>query len=202
MRLVITNELGNVKLGDKLLPGIYEGCEIRGAVKMDDIDVPGQSGKSTQPKGFEDATISLRIRLQNDENSSPYDKAKILVDIFQKTDGNAKPFIYRIVNHLTDIWKIKEVIFKELVISDANYSDSLRADIQLRQYKPVMVKKETKVNPTKQDPKNKNTNAFASGLPKFEDFQQNPLLPKQPKLDLFNKNKTYPGFDNDFPNLK
>lgn len=152
MKLDITNEFGALKLGDVLVPGIYQGCEIRGNVKLDEIDVPGQSGKSTQPLGFEDATIALRMTLTNDENSSPYDKVKTIVKLFQATDKKAKPYIYRIVNQLTSIWGIKEVIFRELAIADSNSRDYIYADINLREYKPAIVKKETKTShPTKQE---------------------------------------------------
>lgn len=154
MRWIITDDVGFVKLGGVLLPGIFEGCEIRGNVKLDEIDVPGQSGKSTQPMGFEDAVIVLKLRLNNEGGSSPYEKARTIVGLFRRMDKNAKPYVYRIVNKLASIWGIKEVIFKELVTYDANADDTLRAELTLREYKPVIVKKEAMApKPKKEDKK-------------------------------------------------
>lgn len=145
MRMDITNDLGQIKLGNTLLPGVYDSCEIQGGVKLDEIDVPGQSGQSTQPQGFEDATITLRLRLINDNTSSPYDKAQTIIKLFRSMDSLAKPYVYNIVNPMTRLWGIREVIFTDLRISDSNRTDIIEAEIVLREYKPAMIKKESSV---------------------------------------------------------
>ena len=50
MRQVITADFGRVKLGDTELPGIFTQIRIKGAVRLDQVFVPGSSGKA-QPMG-------------------------------------------------------------------------------------------------------------------------------------------------------
>jgi hypothetical protein len=190
MRLDVTDSFGKIKVGNTLLPGIYQSCYISGNVKMDEIDVPGQSGKSTQPQGFEDATISIQLRLVNDNSSSAYDKAKKIVQVFRAMDKNAKPYVYRIVNYMTNLWGIKEVIFTDLSISDSNTTDVLDASISFREYKPVSVKKEqtvavlTKQSGTSVDTTakkgfaaNESTNSSTSSTTKLKNYKNGSKYP-------------------------
>lgn len=142
MREVITDDIGQVKVGDTLLPGIFESLEIAGDVRVDEIEVTGQSGTSKQPLGFDDATLVLKIRLLTDDDSTCYDKLKTLVAVFRAVDAQAKPFVYRLVNHHAAIWGITEVIFKGLRSVEDNDSDTIRADLQFTEYRPVMVRNE------------------------------------------------------------
>jgi hypothetical protein len=199
MKLEITNELGQIKLGNTMLPGIYAGCTIDGSVKLDEIDVPGQSGKSTQPKGFEDATISIRLNLINDDNSSAYDKAKIIINIFRAMDKNAKPYVYRIVNPMTNMWGIKEVIFKDLSTRDSNYDDMILADISLREYKPVVVKKEAAAPKPAKTTTNKKDTSASKGFAQAK-VDTSPLqLSVIPKMQQYQQSKNAPFADNDQP---
>lgn len=142
MRQVITDDFGQIKVGDTLLPGILQKIEVEGSVRIDDMEVPGSSGSSKQPQGFEDAIIYIELLLPTDDATTCYDKLQTLVGIFKKVDKYAKPYIYRIVNKHTQVWNIKEVVFKNCRTTEDNITDSIKATLEFKEYKPVLVKVE------------------------------------------------------------
>ncbi|MDR3561910.1 MAG: hypothetical protein P4N59_10815 [Negativicutes bacterium] len=144
MRITITEDIGQVKLGNSILPGIFASMEVYGKLKIDEKQVPGSSGKRKQPLGFDDAEIALKLRLQSDNNSDCYTKAQQIVGIFHTVDSQAKPYVYRIVSKLTDMWNIREVLFEDLRMVDDNKDDTLRVDITLTEYRPALVLAEAK----------------------------------------------------------
>ncbi|MCL4514155.1 MAG: hypothetical protein M1379_00950 [Firmicutes bacterium] len=146
MRTIITQEYGEVKLGSTVLPGIFEAWEIDDQVKVDEMWTGG-SGKSKQPLGFEDATLTLRLRLLTDEKSTCYDKLQVIARVFKATDKQAKPFIYRIVSMLTSAYGIREVIFAGLNVAENNENDTLRASLSFTEHRPVLIRKEAQVKP-------------------------------------------------------
>ena len=147
MREIITNDIGEIKLGDTILPGIYQSMEISGTLRFDEANIQGQSGTSKQPLGFGDATINLNLILPTDENATCYDRLKVLVASFYKVNKYGKPYVYRLVNHLTSIWGVRDVLFKDLRVRDDNQKDSLSVDMVFQEYYPVVVKREAKVSP-------------------------------------------------------
>lgn len=142
MRKVITKDFGQLKVGDTLIPGVFERLEVQGEVAVDEVDVLSESGTSKQPHGFKDASIGIALRLQNDDNSTPYDKLQVIVRVFQKVDASARPFIYRIVNQHTAIWGIKDVVFQGLTSSEDNQDDTIRVQLSFTEYRPTVVKSE------------------------------------------------------------
>ena len=142
MRQVITDDFGQIKVGDTLLPGTLQKIEVEGSVRIDDMKVPGSSGSSKQPQGFEDALIYIELLLSTDDINTCYDKLQTLVGIFKKVDKYAKPYIYRIVNKQTQVWGIKEVVFKNCRTSEDNLNDTIKATLEFKEYKPVLVKME------------------------------------------------------------
>lgn len=144
MRKVITNEVGAIKLGDTLLPGIFETIEVDGRLRIDEKEVPGQSGKSKQPLGFEDAKIRMTLKLLTDEQSDCYEKAAVIIRLFQTVDKQAKPYVYSITNRLLALWNITEVLFEDIKTSDAKGADTLMMDMSFTEYKPAIVAAEAK----------------------------------------------------------
>ncbi len=135
----MTDDIGQIRVGGVLLPGIMESLEVAGALRIDEAEVDGQSGTTKQPVGFEDAAVTLRVRLVTDDESTSYDKAKEIVGLFQSTDSYAQPFVCRIVNRHTALWGIDEVLFSELKTSESNRDDTMYADLVFKEYVPVAV---------------------------------------------------------------
>ncbi|MDQ7791258.1 MAG: SafA/ExsA family spore coat assembly protein [Clostridia bacterium] len=141
-REIITDDFGQVKLGDQILPGIIQQIEIDCSVRVDIEEVPGQSGASKQPQGYEDAKMTIRITLQTDEQNNCYDKAAKLESSFKKVDSQAKPFVYRIVNKHAAARGISQVVYQNLRTTEGNADDTITAEINLLEFKPVVVKTE------------------------------------------------------------
>ncbi|MGI6542974.1 MAG: hypothetical protein ACOX44_07935 [Limnochordia bacterium] len=144
MRQIITADFGRVKLGDVELPGVFTQIRIKGALRLDQVFVPGSSGKARQPMGFEPAKVSLTIRLPNDRKSTPYEKLAQLTALFQSVDEAAKPRVYRLINKHTEAWRIRDVIYAELTTSEDNQSDTILAELEFEEYLPVVVRAEAR----------------------------------------------------------
>lgn len=145
---IVTNEVGDVKVGDTLLPGIYQSMEITGSLRLDESNVQGQSGTSKQPLGFEDAAISLSMIIPSDEKATCYQRLEVFMALFQNTNQSGKPYVYKITNQLTIAWKIRDVLFKDLRVKDDNQrKNSLAVDITFQEYNPVVVKREKRAIP-------------------------------------------------------
>ncbi len=141
-REIITDDFGQVKLGGQLLPGVIQQIEINGGVRVDIEEVPGQSGSSKQPQGYEDAEITIRIVLPTDEQSDCYGKVAELERSFKKVDSQAKPFVFCIVNKHAAARGINQVIYRGLRTTEGNADDTITAEIALVEFKPVVVKTE------------------------------------------------------------
>lgn len=141
---VITNDHGLIKLDDKIIPGVYQSMTVNNSIKIDEVDIKGASGTSKQPQGYNDAKITLTLKLQTDKQTDCYEKAEKLVAIFQNTDSNAKPYIYNVINRLTTAWGIDEVIFDDLKTKDSNKDNTILAELHFIEYKPVVVEKESR----------------------------------------------------------
>lgn len=144
MRVEIDKEYGKVMLSGQLLPGEYQGMDVSGAVRINEEEAPGRSGKLKQATGYEDCTVTLSLLLKNDDQSSPYEKLKELVRFFRKTDKTAKPEVYTIVSHLTDAWGLDDVVFKDLKTSDPRDGDVIRASLEFVEWQSPLVAIEAK----------------------------------------------------------
>lgn len=160
MPKIITGSAGDVMLNDTLIPGVYQSLEIIGKLQIDEKDVPGSSGKRKQPMGYEDAEITLTLRLLTDDATDCYEKVATLARLFQNVDNTAKPYVYRIVNRLLAAWKIKEVLFAGLRTEDDNKSNSIKAYLDFVEYRPAIVAAEAKA----QTPALKSTVAVKTAL--------------------------------------
>ena len=152
-RWSITDEFGNVRLGDFDLPGVFSSMEISQDVEIEEKEVKGRSGKAKQIIGYSDAIINFSIVLTSDSEATSYDKLKNLQKIFGKTDSSAKPEVMRIINVHCESRGIEKVIFKSLRTSESS-GDTIEAFLEFVEYLPVIaVKKESRASrPVRQKP--------------------------------------------------
>lgn len=139
MRLKITHEYGEMKLGNKMIPGVFNGLAINGKVRISEKEMPGVSGKMKQADGYEDLTMTLTIILNNDESSSPYDKLAELVGMFRKMDRTAKPEVYNVVNQMTAAWGLDQILFEELKTTDPPEGDLVHATLEFVEWQSPLV---------------------------------------------------------------
>ena len=142
MREIFTDEFGQVKLDGQLLPGVFQGAEISGTLRVDEQEVPGRSGRPKQPLGFDTATVTLRLKLPTDENYTCYERVQALVRLFRAVDNKARPYVRRIVNKHCQSWGITQVVFKELRTTEDNNYDYILADLVFSEWQPAVVRKE------------------------------------------------------------
>ena len=160
--LVVT--LGAVKEGGEpdianilfRFPVPHQQMSIRQAVKVDEVDIPGRSGKVKQAVGYEDTEIKISLTLVDEEDragtvvKSALDQFKELQDAFRdrsdpvgESGSNvssvsyAVPTIFSIQSRLTDACGIKTVLFKGLDISDVAGESTLSAQIELAEFEPI-----------------------------------------------------------------
>lgn len=145
--IVITENIGEVKVGDTILPGIYQSLEVSRAVRLDEKKVPGRSGTSKQPQGFEDAEITLELVLTNDHDSPAREKLRSIAGLFQGQDKLARPFVYTIAHPVLADWGIRHVVFQSLKTRDDNLYDLIYCSLRFVEHVPVTVKKERRRKP-------------------------------------------------------
>lgn len=133
---------GQVKVGDIVLPGIYQDLEIRKAVALDEQSVPGRSGSSKQPLGFEDGEVTLLLLLVDDDDGDRANKLRAIVDVFQAQDSQARPLVYSVASPMLEAWRISQVVFRELRSHESSEWDGLEAECVFVEHRPVTQKKE------------------------------------------------------------
>lgn len=147
MTITVTEDIGEVKLGDTVLPGIYQSLEVSRAVRMDEAKVPGRSGATKQPMGFEDAEITLALVLASDLAGSARAKLQTIAGLFQAQDKLARPYVYTVAHPLLAAWGIRHVVFQQLKSRDDNLTDLIYASLRFVEHVPVTVKKERRRKP-------------------------------------------------------
>ena len=137
-------------------PVPHQQMSVRQAVKVDEVDVPGRSGKVKQAVGYEDTDISISLTLVDEEDragevvKSALDQFKELQDAFRdrsdpvgESGSNASsvsyavPTIFSIQSRLTDACGIKTVLFKGLEVGDVAGESTLYAQINLAEFEPI-----------------------------------------------------------------
>jgi hypothetical protein len=137
-------------------PVPHQQMSVRQAVKVDEVDVPGRSGKVKQAVGYEDTDISISLTLVDEEDragevvKSALDQFKELQDAFRdRSDpvgesgsdtssvSYAVPTIFSIQSRLTDACGIKTVLFKGLEVGDVAGESTLYAQINLGEFEPI-----------------------------------------------------------------
>lgn len=135
---IITDASGKVKVGGVILPGVFQNIEVDGDVRIDEAEVEGKSAKPKQAVGYEDAKVKLNIALLNDDSSTPYEKLKIIQNIFKKP-GQELPNVYEIINRHLQARGISKVVFKKLTSSEDNNRDVIRATCEFWEYIPITI---------------------------------------------------------------
>jgi len=137
-------------------PVPHQQMSVRQAVKVDEVDVPGRSGKVKQAVGYQDTEISISLTLVDDEDragdvvKSALEQFKDLQDAFRDRSAPigesgssaanvsyAVPTIFSIQSRLTDACGIKTVLFKGLEIGDVSGESTLYAQINLAEFEPI-----------------------------------------------------------------
>lgn len=164
--MIATDPAGQIKVDGQLLPGIFQGIDIGGSLRVDSEATPGKSGNSKRPMGFDDATVTIKLKLPTDDDYTCHDRLKALVRIFRAVDSGARPYVRRIVDKHCAAWGISEVLFQDLRTSEDNQSDHIMADLVFTEWQPTVVKREQAVSAPKMADFNTATAAPAPASPR------------------------------------
>jgi hypothetical protein len=139
---LLFDAIGEVKLGDTVLPGLYQSLRVRREVHLEEKKVPGRSGKTKQPLGFGDAEISLRLAWVTDDIGTALQKMTATVAVFQAQDQQARPHVYTVAHPLLAAWGIRTVVFSTLTVEDDNTTDTITGSLELVEHHPVTLQAE------------------------------------------------------------
>lgn len=141
MPILISTDAGQVKVGDTLLPGIFESIEVTGAVKMDEVEIRGKEQKSTQAVSYENTRIRLTVALvPAEEGGDCYDQVAIYQKVFRKSPDQQKPGVYQLVNKHAQARNISQVVFSNFQTTEDNKSDKVLATCEFMEHVPIQVK--------------------------------------------------------------
>jgi len=143
-----------VMLGELILPVPPRQMRIRQELKIDEIDIPGRSGKIKQPVGYQDSQITIDLEIcdkeetgsvskqGNEYSASGYaltetalERFKQIQTLFRK-DRNTVQQPVPIVSPLTEACGIQQVLIKELEIHD-NELDYISCTLNLTEFESV-----------------------------------------------------------------
>lgn len=137
---LITTDLGQVKVGNMLLPGVFESLEITGSVKLDEVEIPGKEQKVTQAVGYSPARVRLTVNLLplDDEGDCTW-QIEVYQKLFRAALNQEKPGVYRIVNKHAQARNINEVIFSDLKTFEDNRSDKVLLICEFIEHVPIQI---------------------------------------------------------------
>jgi len=127
-------------LGGVVLPVPPASMNIRQALKIDEIEIKGRSGKVKQPVGYEDSEVTIELELcDREEGDAVVETARERLEKLQKlfrASKEALPQPLEIVSTLTEVCGIRRVLFKELEIHD-NELDFISCTLRLTEFESV-----------------------------------------------------------------
>jgi hypothetical protein len=136
-------------------PVPHQQMSIKQSVKVDEVEVPGRSGKIKQAVGYEDTEITIGLTLVDEEDnsgnvsSSAIEQFRELQAAFRDrsdpvgagTETSKAPYsvptIFSIQSPLTDACGIKTVLFKGLDVTDQPGTTSLEVSVSFAEFEPV-----------------------------------------------------------------
>jgi len=136
------NAYMEVLLGGVILPVPPKAMKIKQSMKVDEIEIPGRSGKVKQPIGYEDSEITLTLEIPATYHNGRIkekapDRFKTIQNLF-RSSKDAKPQAVDIASTLTETCGIKQVLIKSVEISDSTM-DLVSVNLTLSEYESIEV---------------------------------------------------------------
>ncbi len=136
------NAYMDVLLGGVILPVPPKAMKIKQSMKIDEIEIPGRSGKVKQPIGYEDSEITLSLEIPATyENGQIKEKAperfKTIQNLF-RSSKDAKPQAVDIASTLTEACGIHQVLIKSMEAADSSM-DMVTVNLTLIEYESIEV---------------------------------------------------------------
>lgn len=117
---------------------------VRQAVKLDQVEIPGRSGKVKQATGYEDAEVEIRLQLVDEEDKSggtvrtAIEQLRTLQKAFRNRRAkDTLPRVFSIRSRLTDACEIKTVLFVGVEASETPGANDLDVTISFVEFEPI-----------------------------------------------------------------
>jgi len=140
IRQVRNEEQIECLIGGVTLPVPPRRMRIKQALKIDEIEIKGRSGKIKQPVGYQDSQVSIELEIcDREEGGKVVETAR---ERFEQVQGlfrasrEALPQPVEIVSTLTDACGIRQVLIKELEVHD-NELDYISCTLHLTEFESV-----------------------------------------------------------------
>ncbi len=137
---LVNEEQIECMIGSVTLPVPPRSMRIKQALKIDEIEIKGRSGKVKQPVGYQDSEIILELEIcDREEGGKVVETAR---ERFEQVQGlfrpsrEALPEPQEIVSTLTDACGIRQVLIKEIEVHD-NELDYISCTLQLTEFESV-----------------------------------------------------------------
>ncbi len=172
--LIKKDELGQIKVDNTILPGIFESLEISDDITLDEAEIEGKEKKGTQATGYDPARVTLTIQVDTDYNGgkSCYDKLKTIQKIFKRSGQNV-PEVHRIVDRHLQARGISQVLFSNLRSTENNQKDILSVSCEFIEYVAIKAKIKKKTGQSAQQAAGKSEPNKKDNTPAIDNEQPN-----------------------------
>jgi len=137
---LINEEQIECMIGGVTLPVPPRSMRIKQALKIDEIEIKGRSGKVKQPVGFQDSEITIELEIcDREEGGKVVETARERFEQVQglfRSSREALPEPKEIVSTLTDACGIRQVLIKGIEVHD-NELDYISCTLQLTEFESV-----------------------------------------------------------------
>jgi len=139
-RQLVNEEQIECMIGSVTLPVPPRSMRIKQALKIDEIEIKGRSGKVKQPVGYQDSEITLELEIcDKEEGGRVVETARERFEQVQglfRSSREALPEPQEIVSTLTDACGIRQVLIKEIEVHD-NELDYISCTLHLTEFESV-----------------------------------------------------------------
>jgi len=138
----------DVKLGELILPVPPKAMKVKQSMKIDEIEIPGRSGKVKQPIGYEDTEVTLTLEIpavyENGriKETAP-ERYRTIQELF-RGPKDTKPEAVDIVSTLTEAIGVSQVLIKTVEVADSQM-DLVTVTMTLTEYESVEVQLQKQV---------------------------------------------------------
>lgn len=119
-----------IKVGDTLLPGVYESMEITSDIRTDEEEL--ETGKKVVQYSYNPASIRLNMLLLNDDAGTPEQKLEDVHKVFRSSPSETKPQTYKLVSSHARARQIGAVMLMRLRSQDSNSSEFISISLELQ----------------------------------------------------------------------
>ncbi|SFB88585.1 hypothetical protein SAMN02745150_01193 [Brevinema andersonii] len=136
MLLKADDSSGIIKLGDVMLPGVFQSLSVNGEILIDSSNSEGNQTPRKVMRGFQDKKVSLRLLLLPTENTTVYEALEELETLFHDANSGV-PKVYTLINKHTMARNIGKVIFQSLSSSENNQGESMEILLNFEEFTPA-----------------------------------------------------------------